>query len=494
MTTIAAGNHKQIYFDHLDDISITPGSGGYVNFDCSSPNSESRPVGRKIYSETLIAIPAGSTVFAEAVGADATYSIVETLGPVSSTSVLEAYYPASSNTGRRAIVGSAAPYAEYQSDGSYWVPVVMPRQMEMTAWYKAAMRVLSGQGQAFVAICGDSNVVGAGAGTGAKGLLAAVSGSPASQLASWLTAKGLPASDNSFFGEHLIQAYQSTNASAWDTRFALIGTATYYPNGAQSSFGGIMWQLNGAGEGVSYTPNITYDTVKIWYCNRTTGSFTVSNPGGGSSAGTVTTTAAAQTIGTSTISVTRGTGVCNIERASGDNWIIGAVFYDSQTPRVNILNGGCYGESMTSTNGPANNTNEWRAGAVMAAMGLDLAIIDETLNSYPNGTAGVSAFSTALSTVCSDVTGSGANLILATPQAVGTANQGTVSDAYIAAIRSKAAALGVPVADNYARLTPYATYSSSMGFADGTTLHMNAVGYRAKAVEFGRIMLEYAGL
>ena len=75
MTTIAAGNHQQIYFDHLDDIVITPGSGGTVKFDCSTPNSAAtRPTARTIYSAATISIPAGSTVFLDAVGADATYT------------------------------------------------------------------------------------------------------------------------------------------------------------------------------------------------------------------------------------------------------------------------------------------------------------------------------------------------------------------------------------------------------------------------------------
>lgn len=75
MTTIAAGNHAQIYFDHLDDIVITPGSGGTVKFDCSTPNSAAtRPTARTIYSAATISIPAGSTVFLSAEVADATYT------------------------------------------------------------------------------------------------------------------------------------------------------------------------------------------------------------------------------------------------------------------------------------------------------------------------------------------------------------------------------------------------------------------------------------
>lgn len=96
MTTIAAGNHQQIYFDHLDDIVITPGSGGTVKFDCSTPNSAAtRPTARIIYSETSISIPAGSTVFLDAVGADATYDRYT----YPSRSSLESAYPADANEG-----------------------------------------------------------------------------------------------------------------------------------------------------------------------------------------------------------------------------------------------------------------------------------------------------------------------------------------------------------------------------------------------------------
>ena len=118
MTTIAAGNHQQIYFDHLDDIVITPGSGGTVKFDCSTPNSAAtRPTARIIYSETVISIPAGSTVFLDAVGADATYDRYT----YPSRSSLESAYPASSNAGKSAMAG---PLGSYQSDGIGWRPVL----------------------------------------------------------------------------------------------------------------------------------------------------------------------------------------------------------------------------------------------------------------------------------------------------------------------------------------------------------------------------------
>lgn len=76
MTTIAKGNTAQIYCADDAQITFTPGSGGSIRFDCSSPDIEGRPVGRVIYSLVTIPIPAGSRVFAEAVGSDAEYEYV----------------------------------------------------------------------------------------------------------------------------------------------------------------------------------------------------------------------------------------------------------------------------------------------------------------------------------------------------------------------------------------------------------------------------------
>lgn len=74
MTTLAKGNSAEIYCPYGVDMAITPGAGGKVLFDCSAPNSASRPTGRTIYSAQTIEIPGGATVFLEAVSADAAYA------------------------------------------------------------------------------------------------------------------------------------------------------------------------------------------------------------------------------------------------------------------------------------------------------------------------------------------------------------------------------------------------------------------------------------
>ena len=82
MATIAAGNHVEVYVPLAGDITITPGTGGYVEFGCSSPSGESAPEGRRLYAAAAIAIPAGSTMFLRAEGEDATYTDPATGGGV----------------------------------------------------------------------------------------------------------------------------------------------------------------------------------------------------------------------------------------------------------------------------------------------------------------------------------------------------------------------------------------------------------------------------
>ena len=73
MPTIQSGSTLERYFDDDTTITITPASGGSVRFGCSSPVGVTRPADQVIYSATSIAIPGGSTVFAQAVGGDAVW-------------------------------------------------------------------------------------------------------------------------------------------------------------------------------------------------------------------------------------------------------------------------------------------------------------------------------------------------------------------------------------------------------------------------------------
>ena len=106
MATIAAGNHVEVYVPLAGDITITPGTGGYVEFGCSSPSGESAPEGRRLYAAAAIAIPAGSTMFLRAEGEDATYT-----DPATSGGVVTSYTAAQLSA--LAAAGELTPYAQY---------------------------------------------------------------------------------------------------------------------------------------------------------------------------------------------------------------------------------------------------------------------------------------------------------------------------------------------------------------------------------------------
>lgn len=362
------------------------------------------------------------------------------------------------------------------------------RAPKLSKFYAGVARVLSGQGQCFIGLIDDSTGVGAGAGSGGAGLIGARPGSPTAQLASLLTSIGVPASDDSWFGEHLIEAFHGVTRAQYDTRFTVSASAAYYPNGAFQSLGGVPFRLNSAGKAVNFTPTNQVNAAKIYYANRFTGGTFDTTFAGGASLGT-TVAAGGNTIGSTTKTFTKGAGALSISWVSGDNAILGAICYDTTTPRVNVVNLSCYGDKLTSNNGYANNTNaDFRGGAALSVLGLDAVIVGMTVNSEnQDGLAGVDAYKLALIKVCNDVVAAGSDLILSTPHNIGTAPQTSgICDAYVAAIREVAAQFDAPLIDLYQRLDSYSTFNALGLYFD--TLHLTTIGYRAKAQEFARVL------
>lgn len=364
------------------------------------------------------------------------------------------------------------------------------RAPKLSKLYAGVARVLSGQGQCFIGLVDDSTGVGAGAGTGGKGLLNARPGSPTAHFASLLNASGIPAADDSWFGEHLIEAFQGVTRAQYDTRFTVSGAAAYYPDGTFQTVGGIPFRLNSAGKAVNFTPTFQTDTAKFFYFNSLAGTVDCSFAGGGS-LGTVV-ASGANTIGSVTKTYTKGAGAFSVSWVAGNNAIVGAICYDSTTPRVNVINLSNYGDKLTATNGYANNPNYWRGGAALSALALDAVVVGMTINSEnQDGFAGVATYRAALEKVCNDVVASGADLILSTPHNIGTNAQSTgVCDAYVATIREVAAAFDAPVVDLYQRIDDYTTFNALGLYFD--TLHLTTIGYRAKAQEFARVLNVWA--
>lgn len=74
MPTIAKGNTAEVFVPLPSSITFTPGPGGSMRLAFSVAHGSDAIAPRTIYAATTIAITGGATVFAEAVGADATYT------------------------------------------------------------------------------------------------------------------------------------------------------------------------------------------------------------------------------------------------------------------------------------------------------------------------------------------------------------------------------------------------------------------------------------
>ena len=74
MTTIAAGNTAEIYCPLSTSVTFTPGSGGAMRLGFAVRSGDSSIAPQYIQAATTVSISAGSTVFAEAIGEDATHT------------------------------------------------------------------------------------------------------------------------------------------------------------------------------------------------------------------------------------------------------------------------------------------------------------------------------------------------------------------------------------------------------------------------------------
>jgi lysophospholipase L1-like esterase len=192
-------------------------------------------------------------------------------------------------------------------------------------------------------------------------------------MAEALTQLRIPALSKSIFGS-------GNNSSP--TRAAYM---TYNPevtmdtdwgfSGSVRSVGGPVFQ-NTTGTGVlSWAIPGNVDTIKIFYLNGNTGSFTWQVDAGATTQ--IDTVNSIHTFETDTISVALGSHALNIARVSGTANFIGAYAYDSTASAIDILNVGIGGFSTT---GYADTGFPWRPGAALPGLEGDLYLVNLGIN------------------------------------------------------------------------------------------------------------------
>jgi len=328
---------------------------------------------------------------------------------------------------------------------------------KLPKWQKAIARASLGLQNAVMACIGDSQTAGA-LGASPTDYVGAKASSYPAILSSFLSgSSGLPASQQSWWGE-AHAGNSGVTITQYDPRVVLGANWAFVA--AQNLPGGYPIGNSTSTTNLAFTPTVPVDTFDIYYLKNTTfGSFTTQVDAGAVSAPTSTTGAAG--MAKLTVSTTLGTHTLNIARSSGGVVDIQAtVAYNSAQKSILVWgmgSGGTKTADWVSTAAGFSNGNV--IGSVIQA---DLwAVVlgaNNMIASVSSGTlaADVATFTSELTTLVTNCKQSG-DVILGCPYPLSTASVSqAIQDAYRAAIFNVAATQGLMVLDWQGLVTSWA--------------------------------------
>lgn len=471
MTTIAAGNHQQIYFDHLDDIVITPGSGGTVKFDCSTPNSAAtRPTARIIYSAATISIPAGSTVFLDAVGADATYTT--DAGTISystdedGTNVLDTTSKAA--LGASGFVGTPdqTAFRNFKSSNTSTL-----RRMVADA--------RSGYARSRLCVFGMSTEAGAGSLSGTLYGTNNRSKSWPMLLASILKARGINAS-----ADYIVGGGNKSAAAlpAFDSRVSFTNTAESL---VVQLWGGPTFQMTATTGQITFTPANPFDRIMIASASSGGNSVITAVGNGGATSGTLNTSGAAGVVYADN-ACSAGSTVATLTCGAGGGafpFLIGT--RDSTKPGIEVINAG-WGASGTPD---WNSSYTWNCkqafDAILDSNALNCSVLCLDINDAYFGVA-QATYRANLDALLTKLKGKGDVIVRISPTVGTGAVAQATQDIYWAIAIAAAEAADVPYVDLRSVL-PLRAASLTQGIARDD-LHETARGYAIEAEVMARAL------
>lgn len=395
------------------------------------------------------------------------------------------------------------------SDGVKWIPGgpfasaggggnngLFNFSAQNTAHLRAAVaRVLAGTGISKVALVGDSTTFGAYA----SGVIHAGNKPIAypAQLAKILTARGIPATNDSWFGTGNVTPATAAGYTAYNA--AVTFPVAGFAPGSIPGLGAFAMASTTSGATLAFTPTIAFDTIDIYFLGGVpAGTFNV-NVDGGASLQLITPG------GTHTVQVVTITGVAlathtiNIVTASASpTFIAGMAVRASATKRIEVYNMGWSsvevlnpGNASISYALPTDGTHQYVYFVALPVVAPDLTIIDLTINDIDNQPSSVGVYQYNLQAMVVQALVSGdCVLMVGNPgnKSNWTANP-SVAAAYQAAVYAVAAATNVPVIDITQRWTSYAVTNPLMPYGDAgaTALHPSQVGYTDIAREVAGI-------
>jgi len=348
---------------------------------------------------------------------------------------------------------------------------------------RAAAAFRSGISNLKIAMCGDSTSFGAGAG-GATWTNATTKGLCA-QLASALSARGLNAQSENWFGDG--NTVGNSNLVAANPRLALNGSWARWAGGTEGPGGLALLDSSGTSP-LTFTPSIQTDTAVVYYVKHTgTGGFTVDANGGSA---TSVDTNASTNLGAVTVTASLGNNSWNIRRVSGSIYILGVRTYNSAVSSIEIWNMGRSGgraQEWVSSSAPYSPLN----ALTTSILKPDLAVINLGINNWEATQVDTSQslFSANMTTIASTYKNAGIDVMFVLPHWTnGTANS-ALQAVYRSLITSVARSLGLAWIDMSYLDGSYAA-SSGLGFMFDTA-HCTATGYAQEAVQIDRMVRHF---
>lgn len=340
----------------------------------------------------------------------------------------------------------------------------------------------AGGKRVIMAIVGDS--MGAGYLTGGSGLVNARPNALAAKIASMLTARGIPATNNWAGGWPSRTAATPSDVAAYDPRLSFTGGAVVGFN----SMGGYMTQMSAGTDRIFYQPGISGDTVDYYSVRGADGtsSHTLSLDGGTTTFQTITDTG---TVGIARYSFAVAAGTLatrlTIKNGAAAAYPLMYQIRNAATPTIEVLNLGSVGatlqEHASAYGSGSTDPTSWNMRRAMEAIladstALKLFVIQGGFNDFQNGRS-TSQVQADLTTLVNTAKTGGADVIFldyaaADPTAGSPPASGYA--AYRTAIASTCASLGVVYVDTSARLNSYS--DSNTRNLMGDQLHLNSAG------------------
>ncbi len=351
----------------------------------------------------------------------------------------------------------------------------------------AKQRVLLGRGRARIAVVGDSQEKGLGAGT--SGTFNAAGAEPfcvPTRLAAYLNVLGIPASAHSAIagfgvtggGTGLDNAAQLT---AYDTRISA-GAGWDAINNGNYTFGGQGWANDTTTNALAFTPAVSVDTFIISWGSASgfgLGVFSYDIDGG---TATQVNEDVAEAYNLLTISTSLASHTCNIKRVSAFCGFNGWFAYNSTVPAVDIINGGWSG----STSGQWNDTSFLFAPRpALTALAADLYLIQLGGNDWETGVSQATYLANVQALITAAKAGGG-DVILLMPLQTGATATPTTQQQFYRSLVTLANNNNVMLVDWQRKGISYAVQNAAGRMND--TLHGKAVLYDDQAAFLARLL------